>query len=132
MLQAIVNWVKKLLGLGTEEAQTETLEATGTYDPSASVTSGIPATGFATRNRNVTTNLRNEDSGDDGFLTSMAVAAATDSTMLGLMAGGNIAGAMIGDAMVDHSSDSSDSSSSSASDDSSSSSSDDSSSSSDS
>ena len=36
-------------------------------------------------------------SGDDGFLTSMAVAAATDNAMLGMVVGGNPAGAIIGD-----------------------------------
>lgn len=38
---------------------------------------------------------------DDGFLTSAAVAYATDSTVLGALAGGNIAGAMVGDMLND-------------------------------
>jgi hypothetical protein len=38
-----------------------------------------------------------EVSGDDGFLTSMAIAYMTDSTLIGAMAGGNIMGAMVGD-----------------------------------
>lgn len=133
MINSIVNWFKKLFGLDTEEIKTETLGSTGTYDSSSNVTSGITSTGLANRNKNVTTNSENEDNGDDGFLTSMAIAAATDSTMIGYMAGGNIMGAMLGDAMVDHnststndsdSSSSTDSSSSNTSDDSSSSSSD--------
>lgn len=37
------------------------------------------------------------DSGDDGFLESMAIAYMTDSTMMGTMMGGNMVGAMIGD-----------------------------------
>jgi len=34
---------------------------------------------------------------DDGFLTSMVVAQATDNAALGYLAGGNITGALIGD-----------------------------------
>jgi hypothetical protein len=36
---------------------------------------------------------------DDGFTTSLLVAAATDNAMLGVLAGGNLSGALIGDAL---------------------------------
>lgn len=36
-------------------------------------------------------------SGDDGFLTSMAIGYMTDSTMMGALLGGNMMGAMVGD-----------------------------------
>ena len=38
---------------------------------------------------------------DDGFITSMIIGAATDSTLLGAAIGGNVAGAMIGDMLND-------------------------------
>ena len=40
-----------------------------------------------------------DDSGD--FLTSMAVGYATDSVVLGTMAGGNLSGALIGEMLND-------------------------------
>lgn len=40
-------------------------------------------------------------SDDDGFLTSMIVAEVTDSTLLGVAIGGNIAGAIVGDMLND-------------------------------
>lgn len=40
-----------------------------------------------------------EDDGDDGFLISMAIGAATNSTLLGGLLGGNFAGALAGDAL---------------------------------
>lgn len=36
---------------------------------------------------------------DDDFLTSFVVAAATDSALVGVAAGGDIAGALLGDAL---------------------------------
>jgi hypothetical protein len=41
------------------------------------------------------------DDSDDGFLTSMAMGYATDSTMMGTVLGGNMMGAMIGDMLND-------------------------------
>ncbi len=41
-------------------------------------------------------------SSDDGFVTSMLVAQATDSAMLGTIIGGNPLGAMIGDSLNDN------------------------------
>ncbi len=38
---------------------------------------------------------------DDGFLTSMLVAQATDSALIGMVVGGNPIGAMIGDSLND-------------------------------
>ncbi len=39
---------------------------------------------------------------DDGFLTSMLVAQATDSALIGMVVGGNPIGAMIGDSLNDN------------------------------
>ena len=47
------------------------------------------------------TNTNNSTS-DDGFLTSMLVAEATDSALIGTMVGGNPLGAMIGDSLNDN------------------------------
>lgn len=47
---------------------------------------------------NVTTRNGYSDS-DDGFLTSMLVAQATDSTLMGTIIGGNPVGAIIGDSL---------------------------------
>lgn len=45
--------------------------------------------------------IRTTQSDDDGFLTSMAIASVTDSTLLGAAIGGNIGGALIGDMLND-------------------------------
>lgn len=45
--------------------------------------------------------IRARESDDDGFLTSMAIASLTDSTLLGAAVGGNVAGALIGDMLND-------------------------------
>ena len=60
-----------------------------------------------------TSNTTNKNN-DGDFVTSMAVAAATDSAMVGYLVGGNLSGALVGDALghSSHSSSSSDSSSS--------------------
>lgn len=47
-----------------------------------------------------------ESSGDDGFVTSMAVAAATDNAAIGYLAGRNLAGAAVGSALANSSKDS--------------------------
>lgn len=44
-------------------------------------------------------NVSYEDE-DGDFFTSLVVAAATDSTTLGLMAGGDLSGAIIGDVLA--------------------------------
>ena len=43
---------------------------------------------------------RSASSGDDGFITSAIIGYATNSTMLGTLGGGNLAGAFVGEMVV--------------------------------
>lgn len=49
--------------------------------------------------RNMIESRRSDSEDDSSFLTSAAVAAATDSTLLGWAAGGDLLGAALGDSL---------------------------------
>lgn len=104
MLTGIVNFLKGLFGIETTEVAAETTAATGTYGAGESLASTVGTIDLEAKRRqatkNVTTNTTRETSSDDGFATSLAVAAATDSALLGFAAGGSLAGAVIGDALA--------------------------------
>ena len=51
--------------------------------------------------------IRQKQEDESSFLTSMAVAAVTDSTVVGALGGGDILGAIVGDALNDNDSNSS-------------------------
>lgn len=123
-MNSILNFFKRLFGLNTEnDIQNPLKQASGDgstimgehMQRTLSLQQQVEQlrTTRLVQTKEVTTDTRrNNESEDDGFVTSMAVAAVTDSTMLGYAAGGNLLGSILGESLADNSSSSNDSSSS--------------------
>jgi hypothetical protein len=108
-----MNWFKKLFGI--KEVESQGLQIKESYHPhrGTSKTDDIDATKQkrikeiveAERIRrdeiNESVRKRKVQEDESSFLTSMAFAAMTDSSILGYAAGGNMAGAILGDVLND-------------------------------
>jgi hypothetical protein len=85
-----MNWLKKLFGV---KPPIKTQEVKKDIYPSST---GYIPTGRTAETRYVeSSNYNNQNNAD--FLTSMMVAQATDSAALGILMGGDVGGAIIGD-----------------------------------
>lgn len=91
-----MNWFKKLFG--SKESQKKQEHNQLTYPSSTGYISYVP-TGRTAETRYVdVSNYNNQNNqNNDDFLTSMMVAQATDSAALGMLMGGDVGGAIIGD-----------------------------------
>jgi hypothetical protein len=88
-----MNWFKKLFGSKESQKKQELNQLT--YPSSTGYISYVP-TGRTAETRYVdVSNYNNQNNAD--FLTSMMVAQETDSAALGVLMGGDVGGAIIGD-----------------------------------
>jgi hypothetical protein len=85
-----MNWFKRLFGLKDSTPKTTETPTPKKEFKRPPLTRPVPRTVHTSRKTS-----------DDDFVTSMVVAEVTDSATLGYMAGGNLMGAIIGDALND-------------------------------
>lgn len=122
-----MNWIKRLFGIKEVEPQTTEIkwkpmdsEYYTSVDPALKRDATSNDVVVQRKNTQIKTNvideyefakqrfaetvrvLRQKQEDESSFLTSMAVAAVTDSTVVGALVGGDIFGAIVGDALNDN------------------------------